>query len=86
MKRVRLSDKHKTTFKSKFNQEAIEAFCGLLSTQFGFDLHENTNQNGLDSEVPADLRAIINLLNKSEVDNERMGLFIPFEYIKKEKE
>jgi len=76
--KFKLNDKYGTEFKCKFSQEAIEEFCHLLSTNFGFDLYADTDWQGLDSEVPADLRAIVKLLNSAQIDNEKMGLFIPF--------
>ena len=87
--KYKLSDKYRTEFKCKFKKEAIEAFCGLLSSNFGFDLYTSTDFDlytstdwqGLESEVPADLKAIIRLLNNAEIDNEKCGLFIPFEFI-----
>jgi len=80
-KKIILNDKYRTSFRCKFSKEGIESFCKLLSTNFGFDLYNDTDWQGLDSEVPADLRAIIKLLNSAQIDNEKMGLFIPFEFI-----
>ena len=81
MNKLKLNDKHRSEFECKFSKEVIERFCHLLSTNFGFDLYENTDWQGLDSEVPADLRAIVRLLNSASIDKDRDGLFIPFSYI-----